>query len=282
MLRKHLHYNRYRGDAAASSAQALEREGHVLLPGVFDPHEVASIREDVDRVFREYPPDGRVGAPDPPRSEMFRYEMFNRSSLVQAAIESPRILEAVEPLLGEDCHIIANTSWRNPADRSSAPDGQQWHVDGGPHVVRPPGVPWPEEIPYPVFVVTAQVYLRDVRLEDGPTAILPGSHRSGSLPPHERMWDLDLTYEGRGAAVHTASAGDVTLFVSDTWHRRMPQGEGTRGRDFVQCIYARREIAPRVLTSERCSAASPAARERAQTLRQRQLIGLHEPCFYDG
>ena len=282
MLRKHLHYNRHREEPASADAHALEQEGHALLRGVFDADQVASLRADVDRVFREHAPDGRVGALEPPRSEMFRYEMFNRSPLVQAALETRRVLDAVEPLLGEDCHVIANTAWRNPADRASAPDGQQWHVDGGPHVVRPPGVPWPDEIPYPVFVVTAQLYLQDVRLEDGPTAILPGSHRSGGLPPHERMWDLYLTYEGRGAEVHTASAGDVTLFVSDTWHRRMPQHEGTRGRDFVQCIYARREIAPRVHPSERCSAAAPEARERARTLRQRQLIGLHEPCFYDG
>lgn len=25
-----------------------------------------------------------------------------------------RILEVIEPLLGGDCHVIANTAWRNP------------------------------------------------------------------------------------------------------------------------------------------------------------------------
>ena len=245
MLRKHLHYNRYRGDAAASSAQALEREGHVLLTGVFDPHEVASIREDVDRVFREYPSDGRGGAPDPPRSEMFRYEMFNRSSLVQAAIENPRILEAVEPLLGVDCHIIANTSWRNPADRSSAPDGQPWHVDGGPHVVRPPGVPWPEEIPYPVSVVTAQVYLRDVRLASAPrTDVEPRphvrgercgrAHRVGRGRDAVRIGHLAPSYApGRGhpreglRAVHLCPPRDRTSGAPErALQRRWPGGAG--------------------------------------------------------
>ena len=115
MLHKPLHDNRHREDAAAAPTHDRERDGHVLLRGGFAPHEAALIREDVDRVFREYPSDGRDGAPDPPRSEM-----FNRSSLVQRAVGNPRILESVEPLLGEDCHIIANTSWRNPADRTSA------------------------------------------------------------------------------------------------------------------------------------------------------------------
>ena len=39
MLRRHLHYSRHREDAAAATAQ--ETEGHVLLTGVFDSHEVA-------------------------------------------------------------------------------------------------------------------------------------------------------------------------------------------------------------------------------------------------
>lgn len=282
MLRKSQHYNHFRAEPASPASHALEREGHVLLESVFAPDEVVRLREDVDRVFREYAPDGRVGAPALPQAEWYRYVMFERSPVVHAAIEHPRILEAIEPLLGEDCHVIANTSWRNPPERASAPDGLQWHVDGGPHVVRPPGTEWPSEIPYPIFVVTAQIYLQEVRHADGPTAILPGSHRSGALPPDERKWDVDLTYEGRGAEVHTAAPGDVSLFVSDTWHRRMPQHEETRGRDFVQCIYARREIAQRLVPTDEGCAVGDEARTRAVSLRQRQLIGLHEACFYDG
>ncbi len=282
MLRKHLNYNRLRTEVAAEPAQILESRGHVLLEQVLDPDMVRRVKEDVDRVFREYPPDGRASALEPPRAPMFRYEMFNRSALVQEIIGNRRVMDSVEPLLGEDCHVIANTAWRNPPDREYAPDGQQWHVDGGPYVVRPPEVPWPADIPYPIFVVTAQFYLEPVTLDDGPTAVLPGSHRSGRLPPCERTWDLNLEYEGRGAEVHVASPGDVTLFVSDTWHRRMPQSEHTTGREFVQCAYARREIAQRILPTDRCCAANEQARERAKTLRDRQLIGLHAPCFYDG
>ena len=46
---------------------------------------------------------------------MFRYAMLNRSAAAQRVVAHPRLLSVIEPLLGEDCHVIANTAWRNPA-----------------------------------------------------------------------------------------------------------------------------------------------------------------------
>ena len=282
MIRKYLNYNRPFEGAAPDASYALEKDGHVILPGVFDSASITALREEIEGVFDLLPGDERLGCMDEARKAMFRYEMFNRSALAQQALSHPRMLEVVEPLLGDDCHVIANTVWRNPADREHAPNGQQWHVDGGPYLARPPGTPWPENIDYPIFVITAHVYLEAVGIADGPTAVLPGSHRSGGLPPHERMWDTDLTYEGRVGEMHLVEPGDVSMFVSDTWHRRMPLLEDNTGRFFMQVVYARREIAQRIVPSERCNPASAEARERAQSLRERQLIGIHDPGFYDG
>ncbi len=100
-------------------------------------------------------------------------------------------------------------------------------MDGGPDIVRLTWASWPEEIPVPILVATAQVCLQEVRLEDGPTAMLRGSHRSGALAPHGCVWSVDLTHGGWGAAaVHTAPPGGVTLFVSDTRQRRYAPGRG--------------------------------------------------------
>ena len=103
--------------------------------------------------------------------------MLNRSGRSQAAIGHPDILAAIEPLLGEDCHVIANTAWRNPPEFGGGP----WHCDAGPHVPRPAEVPWDERIPYPVFAIGVHLYLWDCPVECGPTAVVPGSHRSGRL-----------------------------------------------------------------------------------------------------
>ena len=213
MIRKFELYNRILEEPAHPLAESLERDGHAFRAGALSTGTVTALRDEVADVFDRYPADRRKNCLDAERGAMFRYEMFNRSPRCQEVLARRELLEVVEPVLGDDCHVVACTAWRNPPGRAHAPYGQEWHVDGGPHVVRPAGVPWPDAIPYPIFVVTAHVYLEPVALEDGPTAVLPGSHRSGGLPPHERRLDLDLTYEGREGLAHVAEPGDVGFFV---------------------------------------------------------------------
>jgi ectoine hydroxylase-related dioxygenase (phytanoyl-CoA dioxygenase family) len=282
VINKQFHYNRLHEGPAHPVAVSLEKYGHAFLKGVFDQDEVAALRSEILEIFGTFPADGREFSSDAVRGEIFRYEMFNRSAQAQAAVARRGILDGLEQVLGNDCHVIACTAWKNPADPAHSPRGQEWHVDGGPHVVRPAGVPWPDQIPYPIFVVAAQVYLEPCRLEDGPTTVLPGSHTSGCLPPHHQRWDLDLNFQGQEAVAHVAEPGDVGLVVSDTWHRRLPpRAEGT-GRFFLQINYGRREIAQRILRPELAHPATPEAIARATNDRERQLIGIHPAGFYDG
>jgi ectoine hydroxylase-related dioxygenase (phytanoyl-CoA dioxygenase family) len=159
------------GEAPPESEQ-LERDGYATLRGVFDAEAVTAMSREIDEVFAATEPERSR-----PDKDQFRYEMLNRSAACQAAIARPRVLAVVEPLLGDDCHVIANTAWHNPPDFNGGP----WHCDAGPHVPRPEGVPWDDRIPYPVFAVATHVYLQDCTRADGPTAVVPGSHRSGRL-----------------------------------------------------------------------------------------------------
>lgn len=260
------------GPAPAASAQ-LEREGWAVLPGVLAPALVGRVAREIAEAFERLPPER--GRPD--RAE-FRYEMLNRSAACQEAVAHPAVLAALEPLLGEDCHVIANTAWRNPPGFAGGP----WHCDAGPHVPRPAGVPWDERIPYPVFAIGAHFLLRDCPLACGPTAVIPGSHRSGRLPPFDRLEDASLDYEGRGAVALEARAGDVALFVSDVWHRGLPAQPGGTGRLFLQAHYARRDIAQRIRTTAEANHLSREAVARIRSPRERKLLGLHDPFFYDG
>lgn len=282
MIRKVDGYNRPYDGPAAFGAQCLEANGHFLARAVFTPAETAALRAEIEEVYERLPPDWRPGSPTLEHAQMYRYQMFNRSALCQAAIARREILDILEPLLGGDCHAISCTAWRNPPGRTSAPEGQQWHVDGGPYIARPEGQEWPEHIAYPIFVITTQIYLQEVTVDDGPTAVLPGSHRSGRLPPHERMWDVDLEYRGSRGQLHLAQPGDVSFFVSETWHRRMPTTEKCKGRFFLQTAFGRREIAQRVLLTEQMNCVSDEARARARSSRELELLGLHPALFYDG
>ncbi len=263
----------YNGPAPDATHQ-LERDGYAVLPGVFDAGAVDELVTEIDGVFEQFPPER--GRSD--RAE-FRYEMLNRSAACQRAIAHPAIREVIEPLLGDDCHVIANTAWRNPPDFG----GGWWHCDAGPHVPRAEDVAWDDRIPYPIFAIGAHIYLRDCTLDDGPTAIVPGSHRSGRLAPFDRKTDPDLAYQGRAPVLVTASAGDVALFVSDAWHRGMPATPGRgRGRMFLQVHYGRRDIAQRLRTTDVANQLSPEAVERAVSDRDKSIVGLHKPMFYDG
>lgn len=257
---------------APEASQQLEQDGFAVLRGVFSPVEVAELTAEAERVFAEHDPErGRVD-----RDE-FRYAMLNLSEPAHRAMGHPGILEVIEPLLGGDCHVIANTMWNNPPEFAGGP----WHCDAGPHVPRPADVPWDERIPYPVFAIGAHILLRPCTAADGPTAVVPGSHRSGRLAPFDRIQDPDLSYDGRAPVLLEGDAGDVALFVSDAWHRGTPASGGA-GRLFLQVHYGRRDIAQRIRTTDEVNHLSPEAICWADTPRRRDLVGLHQPYFYDG
>ena len=262
-----------RSEPASDAAAQLEREGYVHIPGVLDPAATVALHDEIAAIFETSPPDRDRDV----RGE-WRYAMFNRSPLAQKAVASRAILDALEPLLGEDCHIIANTAWRNPAGHQ----GGRWHIDAGPHVPRPVDVAWPDQIPYPIFAVGLHLFLIDCPPEAGPTAVIPGSHRSGRTPPRDAdEQGMALSYEGRSPVSLAAKAGDAIAFVSDVWHRGTPAETGF-GRFFLQCHYARRDIAQRIYPTDEVSQVGPEAAARAETERERRLIGLHPIFFYDG
>ena len=112
-----------------------------MIRAVFDEAEISELTAEIDRAFVSRPAErGRAD------KDEFRYQMLNYSAACQRAIAHPRILEVIEPLLGDDCHVIANTAWRNPPEFAGGP----WHCDAGPHIPRPRDVPWDDRIPYPI------------------------------------------------------------------------------------------------------------------------------------
>jgi ectoine hydroxylase-related dioxygenase (phytanoyl-CoA dioxygenase family) len=259
----------YQGDAPAESVQ-LERDGYAVIEQVFDADEIAQMRKEIEVVFETYPPErARTDNIE------FRYEMLNRSAACQAAVAHPRTLAVLDPLLGADCHVIANTAWVNPPEFEGGP----WHCDAGPHVPRPDGIEWDDRIPYPIFAVATHVMLQDCTRADGPTAVVPGSHRSGRVAPYST--DVDLTYDGRPPVLMEVKAGDVVCFVSDAWHRGMPAQPGGKGRFFLQVHYGRRDIAQRIQTTDVANQLSDDAIARAKTEREKTVVGLHDPFFYD-
>jgi ectoine hydroxylase-related dioxygenase (phytanoyl-CoA dioxygenase family) len=260
----------------------LEHDGYAVMHQALDAREVAELADAVADVYDQCPADIRQQRLSHDERDEFRYEMLNRSAACQAMVGDRRILDVIEPLLGEDCHVIANTAWWNEPAGERRQGGSNWHIDAGPHVPRPAGVPWDDRIPYPVFAIGVHVLLRDCDLESGPTVVVPGSHRSGQAPPFEA--GDDLSWNGRGGIPLTGAAGDIVLFVSDVWHRRGPSGPRDQGRFFLQVHYGRRDLAQRIRPTRTVNHLSPEAIERAAQAdhRARTIVGLHPRGFYDG
>lgn len=283
MLKKNGPYLAHRDPGSASPAsRELEARGLTVVRQVFSAEEIAALKGAASEVFDNFPADGRAAGRPVEEDNMFRYEMLNRSAAAQKAVGHRGILDVIEPLLGEDCHVIANTAWRNTAGFAGTHGGGNWHIDAGPHVPMPEGVSWPEDIPHPVFAVGVHIYLEPCGLDDGPTGVIPGSHLSGQYPPKADFQNPDLKWNGQGVEPIIAAAGDVGFFVSDVWHRRMPTGPADQGRFFLQVHYGRRDIAQRLRTTASVNQLSEEAVSRARDERERQLLGLHSPLFYDG
>jgi ectoine hydroxylase-related dioxygenase (phytanoyl-CoA dioxygenase family) len=282
MLTRRRGYLQLRTEPVPATSQQLQDEGWTVVKSVVSAADIAALTDEIEAIYQTLPRDGRHAKRPAEEDEDFRYEMLNRSALCQDVIGARAILDAIEPLLGEDCHVIANTCWRNPPREINTHGGGFWHIDAGPHIPRPADIPWDDRIPYPVFAIGAHIYLKDCPLECGPTGVIPGSHKSGQRPPEDQVWDVDLTCNGRGVVPLLAKAGDVAMFVSDVWHRRLPALPGDTGRLFLQAHYGRRDIAQRIRPTSAVNHLSDDAIERAQTPRQRTLVGLHNNFFYDG
>ena len=196
---------------------------------------VASISDlitEINQVYDERQPDSRMrDKSDTNTPHHFRYEMFNHSPLCQTIAGRRAILDVIEPLLGEDCHIIANICWRNTPGEMGL-NGGKWYLDGGPHIPLRSDQVWPENLPHPVFAIGAHIFLTNCPRNCGPTGVNPGSHKSGTHPPEDRGYDDELSWNGVKVKPLVAKAGDVALIVSDIWHRRLPTQKGDTGTVF--------------------------------------------------
>ena len=265
-----------------SASAELETDGATLVSGVLTGEALRSLREEIEGVYAGFGQDYRDAKKERAWPDDFRYEMFNRSPLAQKAALHRGILDVIEPLIGEDCHIIANTCWRNPPATESTHGGGNWHIDAGPHIPLKEGQEWPADLPHPVFAIGVHLFLEDCPMESGPTAVIPGSHLSGRPPPQDSVMDVDLTWREVGARPLVAKAGDAAFFVSDVWHRRLPPAETHPGRFFLQIHYGRRDIAQRVKATHDLNHVDKPAMARIESDRERLLLGLHHQGFYDG
>jgi ectoine hydroxylase-related dioxygenase (phytanoyl-CoA dioxygenase family) len=189
------------GVTAATLSQAeregLDREGYLILRGVFD---VATLEILVETFERRYVPSDQWPFP---RGWDARHAMLNDELAIRRACLAPRILAAAHHLLKRRFYL-ADVQGRDPRQGGGE---QRLHRDW----VAPKG---------PAPMVIALAFLDAFGPANGATRLLPGSHReSGGADAY-----ADCGPNHPGQVVTRGEAGDVVVMDGYLVHG------GTRNR----------------------------------------------------
>lgn len=190
---------------------ALERDGHVVLPGVFTAAQVRQLLEGLESALAS------TAADDPAirGTEGTVYAARNVLRLwpdVAQAWKQPALLRTVMAVLGEEFGLVRGLYFDKPPGNSWA---LPWHKDltiavkeprgEGSQFTRPTckaGVPH-VEAPVEVLqkMLTARIHLDEVTNENGPLRVVSGSHHTGKT----------LRLDDGAIRTILVAAGDVLL-----------------------------------------------------------------------
>jgi ectoine hydroxylase len=200
----------------------FDREGYVMLPGLFGREEVRLLRAEADRIYAE-PRTEVVREKDgaTPRTA-FAAHLYN--DVYRRLGRHPRLIEPIEQILGG--HVYMH-QFKINAKAAFDGDVWQWHQDYGT---------WARDdlMPAPLAMNIA-LFLDPVTEFNGPLWLIPRSHKAGVLEAgHDSsttsypLWTLDnatvtrLVAEGGGIFSAKGEPGTVLLFHGNLVHGSPP------------------------------------------------------------
>jgi ectoine hydroxylase-related dioxygenase (phytanoyl-CoA dioxygenase family) len=196
----------------------IANDGYVVVRGVLDAERVEALSAAIDRaVAAGSGVEIRVGT-------VWIRDATSIGEPVTSLGAEDGVLAAVSQLLGPR-PVLTGALMRNPVGTSAQ---QGLHVD------------WAGPIaPGHDQQVQAMFFVDDVRADNGPPRLVPGTHRCGSIPPKNLA---DPHARHRDECCVTGPAGDVLVFSSHLWHSGTGNASGRPRR--VVTLTFRRE--PRV------------------------------------
>jgi len=219
--------------------EQFTRDGFLVIPDALSADQVSALLSAVQRAFNQ--PSAEADLYHMP--DMWRPKMFEQEQVFEDLVDNPAVIDLIESVVGNDCHIIANSALRTTSGKGIS----FWHVDETVRFPRPVDVPLDARIPMPCFIVNLNYYLCDVDEDLGPTQFVPGSHRSGRQPrdPEDYAAPDSPVYEGQGVVSAVGKAGTCVMWHDQTWHRGAINHTPDRIRWVQQVPYGRRFIAQR-------------------------------------
>ncbi len=182
-----------------SEKSQLDEQGFVLLKNVITTDEADQLRSLSMSLATEEREAGRGFMYFDNRAQRV-WNLVNKGEFFEKAIQHPRIVTAIEYLLGEDCTL---SSFTVNIISPGAPDG-------GLHIDYPLSV---MPTPRPSFAIVANSvwFLDDFTLENGATSCIPGSHlRLAAMPEPGVEYDDEVQIPG--------PKGSVLIVNGSAWH----------------------------------------------------------------
>jgi ectoine hydroxylase-related dioxygenase (phytanoyl-CoA dioxygenase family) len=224
---------RYNRGVTPENIQELQEQGYTIIPQMIDPAWLEELRAAVAE---------RMGIEGENAGAEFRKEansqrlanLVDKGETFRRVVSHPELLAAAELVLGPDWKL-SSLNYRAAEPHSDS--AQPLHCDMGL---------LPDEKGNAVF--NSIWMLDDFTPENGPTRAVPGSHRSGALPPSSHP----------GETILLGRAGDVIMMNAHCWHggtanhtahpRRSLHGFFVRG-DQPQQQYQKRLLRPETLAA---------------------------------
>ncbi|MCW8131224.1 MAG: phytanoyl-CoA dioxygenase family protein [Planctomycetota bacterium] len=212
-----------------AAIEGMYTDGYCVVPNALSTELAAETRRHVDA----------SGGPDE------KYEVknwcFNKQLMIDWTkdayylryLDLPGVIDVLDAVLGPDCHLQEGNTWTTGPGRKMG-----LHIDHLPLQI-------PEEylqdprVRIPIYFCPVMIYLVDMKLDLGPTIVVPGSHRSGRGPNNE------TTYKGVAPKAALVKAGDAVIFRFDLWHGAWGNTNTNGERRYVmQLTYGHRQTMP--------------------------------------
>lgn len=178
---------------------ALDRDGYLPLPGILDQGQVAYLTHVLeDLLVAEGESAGKEVHQEAGTARLS--DLVNKHPAFEVCFTQPRVLAAIAHVLGGDVKLSSLNS------RAALPGqgAQALHAD------------WSGPVAAGTYQVCNSIWLLDpFTKENGATRVVPGSHRSGTVPS-EAMPDPSAQHPQEVQLL--APAGTVVVFNSHTWH----------------------------------------------------------------
>ena len=229
---------------SAEAREQLDRDGYAVLSGVLSGEELKAIRTRLAELL--------VAEGDQAGLEVHQEagtnrlaDLVNKGPMFRPCFTDPRVLACVGHVLGE--FKLSSLNFREALPGQG---NQALHADyGGP-------------APDSGFQVCNSIWLLDdFTADNGATRVVPGSHRSDTVP---RLAMPDPTAAHPDQVLLIAPAGTVVVFNSHVWHGGTVNHTG-RPRRALHSYFARRDRGQQTdqkkyLRPETLTGLSPAAR----------------------